>query len=257
MQITRSRRFLVFGLSLVLFLGIPSYAFAMHISEGILPLPWAGLWLALAAVFVGVGIVKVKKCKEKTPAYMPLLGIMGAAVFVISCLPVPVPIAGTCSHPCGTGISAILVGPFPSIVISAIALLIQALFLAHGGLTTLGANIISMGVAGSFAGYGAYKGLLRSGAPVALSAFAAGFVADLATYATTSVELALGIHGSHSVSAVALKIFVAFLPTQLPLATLEGLIAAGMVIYVLKHRPEILHKLGLAKLKTEVARNEL
>ena len=83
----------------------------------------------------------------------PLVGLLAAVVFIISCMPIPVPTAGTCSHPCGTAISAILVGPYISVLISTVALLIQALVMAHGGLTTLGADIVSMGVVGSFTGY--------------------------------------------------------------------------------------------------------
>ena len=54
----------------------------------------------------------------------------------------------------------LLIGPGPTVVVASIALLLQALFLAHGGLTTLGANIMSMGVVGAFSAYGIYH-LLR------------------------------------------------------------------------------------------------
>src|SRR3989338_4494918 len=126
-------------------------AWAMHISEGILPLKWAALWYLAAIPFLIKGIFDIKKKSNTTPSFKPLLGLMGALIFVISCMPVPVPTAGTCSHPAGTGISAILIGPIMSIFVTSIALFIQALFLAHGGITTCGADIVSMGVAGSFA----------------------------------------------------------------------------------------------------------
>src|SRR3989338_6323000 len=113
----------------------------MHLSEGILPLKWAGLWYAVAIPFVIKGIADVKRRSAKVAHFKPLMGMMAAAVFIISCMPVPVPTAGTCSHPAGTGISAILIGPIMSILVTSIALLIQALFLAHGGLTTWGADI--------------------------------------------------------------------------------------------------------------------
>lgn len=253
----KNKIFLIISLTLFLTLSIPSYAFAMHISEGILPLPWAGLWLVTAIAFIVPGVIIIKKRKAETPSYMPFLGIMGAAVFVFSALPIPVPIAGTSSHPAGTGMSAILIGPLASIVVAAVALLVQALFMAHGGLTTFGANVLSMGIVGSFAGYGAYKGFQKLGASIATSAFAAGAAADIATYMATSIELALGIHGTNSASQVALKIFIAFLPTQIPLAVLEGLVTAGMFSYVLKHRPDILRSLSLIKIKTEAAGNEV
>ena len=125
----------------------------MHISEGILPAGWCILWFALALPFVGWGVVQITRKKKADPSYIPLIGIFGAAVFVFSCFPIPVPVAGSTAHPAGTGMSAIFLGPFASVVVAFISLLLQALFLAHGGLTTLGANTFSMGILGSFGGY--------------------------------------------------------------------------------------------------------
>ena len=132
---------------------------------------------------------------EADLSFKPLVGLMTAVVFIISCMPIPVPSAGTCSHPCGTGISGILLGPAISILITAAALLIQALFLAHGGLSTWGADIVSMGVVGSFAGYCTFKALRAVKINMAVAGFMAGLFADWATYLTTSVELASGIRG--------------------------------------------------------------
>ena len=85
-------------------------AWAMHISEGILPMKWAGLWYLVALPFVIKGIRDIKKKTEINPHFKVLLGLIGGKIFIISCMPVPVPTAGTCSHPAGTGISAVLVG---------------------------------------------------------------------------------------------------------------------------------------------------
>jgi len=123
-------------------------AHAMHISEGLLPLRWAALWSLIAAPFIAYGLYRLRKVSAVDLSFKPLVGLMAAVVFIISCMPIPVPTAGSCSHPCGTAISSILVGPVISILVAAVALLIQALFLAHGGLTTWGANIFSMGVIG-------------------------------------------------------------------------------------------------------------
>ena len=111
-----------------------SNVYAMHISEGILPFDWAALWFVVAAPFVALGLYKLKKLSRADLSFKPLVGLMAAVVFIISCMPIPVPTAGTCSHPCGTGLSAILLGPFISVLVAAAALLIQALFLSHGGL---------------------------------------------------------------------------------------------------------------------------
>lgn len=235
------------ALSVIFCLLASGNAWAMHISEGILPMKWAGLWYLAALPFVIKGIRDIRKRTEINPHFKVLLGLMGAVIFIISCMPVPVPTAGTCSHPAGTGISAVLVGPVMSILVTSIALLIQALFLAHGGLTTWGADIVSMGVVGSFAGYLGFRILQKLKAPLFISGFMAGLLADWATYITTSFELASALHGSKSILSLFYTILIAFIPTQLPLGILEGFLTGGMIVFVHKRRPDILNSLGVIK----------
>lgn len=218
----------------------------MHISEGILPMKWAASWYLIAIPFLLKGIVDIKKKAKENLNLKPFLGLLGAVVFVISCMPIPVPTAGTCSHPAGTGISAVLIGPVLSIFVTSIALLIQALFLAHGGITTWGADIASMGIAGSFAAYFAFKLLRKVRAPLFLCGFAAGLLADWATYMTTSFELASALAGTKPLFPLFMTILIAFIPTQLPLGILEGFLTAGMVAFVAKRRPDILNQLGVS-----------
>ncbi len=233
-------------------------AFAMHISEGILPLNWALFWSVVAVPFVAWGLYRLKRQSTVDLSFKPLVGLMAAVVFIISCMPVPVPTAGTCSHPTGVAISAILLGPAISVIVSTVALLIQALFLAHGGLSTLGANVVSMGIMGSFAGYLTFKALrkITSHMPffnenrkwrLAVPGFMAGLMADWATYAMTSIELATGIRGDSEFLPLFVQILIAFMPTQLPLGILEGAMTAGMVTLLYKKRPDILVKMRVLK----------
>jgi cobalt/nickel transport system permease protein len=229
---------LVFALGLLFLYPTPVYA--MHIAEGILPANWAAIWYVIAAVFVFIGIRMIRKRTKEVKGLVPLLGLTGAAIFLISVFPIPVPVSGSCSHPCGTPLGAILVGPFISTVLGAIALLIQALFLAHGGISTWGANIVSMALVGSFVGFGAFTLFRRFNAPIFVAAFAAGLFGDWATYATTSFELASALHGAGSLWNMFGAIAVAFAPTQLPLGILEGLFTGGAVTLVYQRRPELL-----------------
>ncbi len=238
-------------LLVITFLSFPPPAHAMHISEGILPFSWAAAWFAVAAPFFALGLRRLNQLAGDDLSFKPLVGLLAAVVFVISCMPVPVPTVGTCSHPCGTGIAAILVGPLVSVVISSAALLIQALLLAHGGLSTLGANIVSMGVAGSFAGYLTFRCLRKAGANLAVSGFVAGVITDWATYLATSVELASGIRGDAPFWPLCAKIFLAFIPTQLPLGILEGAITAGMVSLLSRKRPDLLVRMRVLKAEGE------
>ncbi len=230
-----------------LFFALTSEAHAMHISEGILPFNWAALWFAVALPFVAYGIMRLKKISKTDISVKPLVGLMAAIVFVISCMPIPVPTAGTCSHPGGTAIPAILVGPAISVLVTAVALLIQALFLAHGGLSTWGADIVSMGVMGAFTGFAVFKLLRKFNVSLAISAFFAGMLSDWAIYFTTSVELASGIRGDAAFMPLLTKIVIAFVPTQLPLGILEGFMTAGMVTLLYKRRADLLVKLGVIK----------
>src|SRR5512147_871423 len=103
---------------LLLTLAIPAHA--MHISEGILPLNWAAFWFVVAVPFVAMGLRRLNALSRDDLSIKPLVGLLAAVVFIISCMPIPVPTAGTCSHPCGTAISAVLLGPFVSVLISTV-----------------------------------------------------------------------------------------------------------------------------------------
>jgi cobalt/nickel transport system permease protein len=143
--------------------------------------------------------------------------------------------------------SGILLGPGISVLVASVALLIQALFLSHGGLSTLGANIMSMGVVGSYAGYLTFRALRGVKVNLATAGFFAGLCADWATYLATSAELASGIRGDTPFVPLFWKILVAFIPTQLPLGILEGAITAGVIVLLHKRRPELLLKMGVVK----------
>ena len=219
---------------------LPVPAYAMHISEGILPAFWAVFWYVVAIPFVAMGLRDLRRRNEELSYFKPLVGLVGAAVFLISCMPIPVPTVGTCSHPCGTGLAAILIGPGLTVVVASIALTLQALFLAHGGLATLGANIVSMGVAGAYVGYGAYWVIRRLGLPWVMAAFLAGLLSDWATYTMTSVGLAAALQVGGSFPEMFSLILIAFVPTQVPLGIFEGILCVGALKFVRSRKPELL-----------------
>ena len=224
------------GLAVVL---RPAPAAAMHLSEGILPLGWASFWFLVAAPPVFWGLHTIKRRRETDPRWLTMVALVGSAIFVISCMPVPVPVVGSCSHPCGTGLGALLIGPAPTVVVASIALLLQAMFLSHGGLTTLGANIVSMGVVGAYSAYAGFHLLRTMRVPVFAAAVAAGILADWATYAMTSLEFASANHYDGSFWGMFAAVAVAFVPTQLPLGIAEGLSTAMAYRFVLDRRPEL------------------
>ena len=160
----------------------------MHIAEGFLPPVHAAAWSAVAAPFVIHGAREIKRTIEKHPESKLLLGGVGAYSFVLSAIKLP-SVTGSSSHPTGTGEGAIIFRPPVMAALGTIVLLFQALLLAHGGLTTLGANVMSMAVVGPWAGYGVYRLMRR--APLSIAVFCAVAVSDLMTYVTTATQLAL------------------------------------------------------------------
>lgn len=198
----------------------------MHISEGFLPPVHAVAWTVVAVPFVGYGIREIKRISAEHPEAKILLGAVGAYAFVLSAIKLP-SITGSSSHPTGTGEGTIIFKPPVMAALGSIVLLFQTLLLAHGGLTTLGANIMSMAVIGPWAGYAVYK-LLRF-APWAVAVFFAVAVADLATYVATATQLALAFPDPTSGFLGSWERFLAlFAVTQIPLAIVEGLL--GVVL---------------------------
>ncbi len=211
----------------------------MHISDGILNAEWCLIWYAVSALFLALGVREIKTRQSRDPRYLPTLAMMGAAVFVIAVWHIPVPVTGSCSHPIGTPMAAIVVGPFATVVVSFIALIFHA-FLAHGGITTLGANTVSMGIVGTFTGYAVYR-VSRKFLPTWFAAGLAGFIGDMLTYATTALELALALNPGSIAQHWALY-FAGFAPTQIPIAIAEFAFTAAIIQYVADRRP---HLIGL------------
>ncbi|MHB8142908.1 MAG: energy-coupling factor ABC transporter permease [Thermoleophilia bacterium] len=219
----------------------------MHIEDGILPPDAWGAWYGVAILFVLPGLREIKKRTREALSYKPLLAMVGVGVFVISALHLPVPVTGSCSHPCGTPLAAIIVGPFATVVISTTVLFFQAIFLGHGGITTIGANTFSMGIVGGISGYLCWKMMRSFQSPIWLAAAVAGFVGDLLTYLTSAFELAWSLHGSVPLMHQWLVFFLGYGPTQLPLAVGEAVFSAAVLQVMFNRRPDLLYRIKLTK----------
>ena len=195
----------------------------MHIAEGFLPVPWAAFWWLVSVPFLLLGLRSLGRITKEHPELKLLLALAGAFTFVLSALKIP-SVTGSCSHPTGTGLGAILFGPSVMAVLGSIVLLFQALLLAHGGLTTLGANVVSMAIVGPIVDWLIFKALLPLGR-TRLAVFAAAALADLATYLVTAAQLALAFPAANGgFSASLVKFGSIYAITQVPLAITEGLL---------------------------------
>ena len=216
----------------------------MHIMEGFLPTPWWQIWFAVSIPVILYGIHKLNRLVKEKREILPLLAVAGAFIFVLSSLKLP-SVTGSCSHPTGTGIAAIMFGPAITAVLSTIVLIYQALFLAHGGLTTLGANVLSMGIVGPVVSYLIYKAGMKAKINFYFVVFLATAFGDWATYIVTSTQLALAFPAGGVLTFGAFlssfgKFAAVFAFTQVPLAIIEGAVSALLFKYVVDIKSDIL-----------------
>ena len=223
------KKYLIFAYFLAASLLVPSVGQAMHIMEGFLPKEHAVIWLIVVLPVLFIGYKQIREIVTQHPEQKMLLGLAAAFIFVLSALKMP-SLTGSSSHATGVGLSAVLFGPAVSAVLSGIVLVFQALLLAHGGITTWGANTFSMGVAGSFVAWGLFKVATKMGLSKKIAIFLAASIGDLATYMVTAMQLALAFPDPVGGFWVAFAKFIGvFAVTQIPLAVCEGLLS--VVVY--------------------------
>ena len=211
--------------------GIAPAANAMHIMEGYLPVQYCVIWGILCIPFLAAGFFSIRRTMNEHRKTVILLAMSGAFIFVISSLKIPSVISGSCSHMTGTGLGALLFGPAAVSVLGIIVLLFQAMLLAHGGLTTLGANTFSMAIAGPFVSYGVFWLLKKCHVNRRVGIFLAAALGDLFTYCVTSFQLAICYPSeAGGIGASLIKFLGVFAPTQIPLAVIEGLITVAVMI---------------------------
>ena len=162
----------------------------MHIMEGYLPLLWCIFWYLVSLPFIALGVLQIRKIFNDHQEQKMILAVSGAFIFILSSLKMP-SVTGSSSHPTGTGLGSILFGPFVTATMSVIVLIFQAVLLAHGGITTLGANEFSMGIAGPIIGYLTFKALRKVKIGMIPSVFVSAMLADWMAYMVTACELAL------------------------------------------------------------------
>ena len=243
----KEKRIVALAAAFALIFGVAPAANAMHIMEGYLPPQFCIIWGVICIPFIAIGYLSIKKTLAENRRAITILAMAGAFVFVLSSLKIP-SVTGSCSHMTGTGLGAILFGPSAVSILGIIVLIFQAILLAHGGITTLGANTFSMAIAGPFVSYGIYRLCKALKVNKYVGIFLAASIGDLFTYCVTSFQLALAYpseNGGFIVSAA--KFLAVFAPTQVPLAVIEGILTVVIIIGLETYAKSELTGLGLVK----------
>ena len=140
-----------------------------------------GAWRRCPAL---VSVRAISKELDKKRENRVLLAASAAFLFTLTALRMP-SITGSSSHPTGTAVGTYLFGPSAMPALALITLVFQALLLAHGGLTTLGANLFSLGMVGPWAMWIVLRLLLRMGWKRDRCIFLSTVVGDLAINVTS------------------------------------------------------------------------
>jgi cobalt/nickel transport system permease protein len=125
----------------------------MHIPDGLLdPMTIIILWILVIAVMI-LGYFKMGKVfeKEDSDKLIPYIGVLAAVIFAFQFVNYPVP-GGTSGHLIGGTLIAVILGPWASVIILFLVLVVQSLF-GDGGILALGANTFNMGIIGGIIGF--------------------------------------------------------------------------------------------------------
>jgi cobalt/nickel transport system permease protein len=212
----------------------------MHIPDGFVDVPTAVVTGAMALGVVALAIRKTgKELGERT---VPLLGVTAAFIFAAQMLNFPVA-AGTSGHFLGAMLAAALLGPWAATVTLTVVVVAQALVMADGGITALGANALNMAVIPVFVGYGLFlllrRLLPRNSTGYLISLAASSWVSIVAASAACAVELAL------SDTLPLRNALPAMVSVHMVIGLGEALITVAIASAVLAARPDLVRTYDL------------
>jgi cobalt/nickel transport system permease protein len=213
----------------------------MHIAEGVLPASHAAItWAMAVPPIVWSSRWLHADAPDERRHRLTLASMSTALVFATTLVPIPIPVAGVTSHLCATPLLALIIGPRAIVLPTLLSLAVQALFLGHGGITTLGANLLSLGVVGPLVAWSIARALRSLRVPTSPTVFLACALGELAVYLADAVLLGSALSTSTTFTRVFLAVVLGFAPIQLPLAILEGLVSAFTLGYLAKRQNHLL-----------------
>ena len=210
----------------------------MHMADALVSPSVGGIMWAVSAGLMGWCARTIKARRDDR--LIPLMGVLGAFIFTAQMLNFSIPVTGSSGHFGGGLLLAVILGPHAAFLVLSSVLTVQALFFADGGLLALGCNIFNLGFAPAFIAYPLLyrpiSGGGRSGVRPACAALVAAIV---------GLQLgSLGVVVETTLSGISDLPFKAFLllmqPIHLAIGVIEGVVTAGIVVFVARTRPETL-----------------
>jgi cobalt/nickel transport system permease protein len=203
----------------------------MHIPDAFIPIWQGAIYWIVALVFVALALKWARN--EMNEEKLPLVAVLAAAVFALQSFNLPVSM-GTSGHLVGGALVAIVLGsPFAAVFILTMVLIVQGVLFGDGGITTMGANIINMGVIGGFVGFYSFKGLMGVTKSMPVSAFIAAWLACLIPALACAVEMYFAGTFPLREGLIAMGLYHA------AIGIIEGLVTVAAIYLITSARPDL------------------
>lgn len=200
----------------------------MHISDGIISIEVATVSAVATLAFC------VYSFKNLTNEKIALVASMSALFFVTSFIHIPFGV--TQIHLMLIGFIGIFLGSLAFISI-AIALILQALLLGFGGISSLGANILVMALP-AYLVYLIFKLEILKKLNEKVKFFLVGF---LGVFISSLLLFSVLVFSKDEYLAVAYSIIAVNIPTMI----LEGIVTMFLLLYIKKSMPKLLKETSL------------
>ncbi|WP_166140187.1 energy-coupling factor ABC transporter permease [Nocardioides ochotonae] len=210
----------------------------MHVPDGFLDAPTS---IATGVVAAGAVALALRRARtELDDRTAPMAGLVAAFVFAAQMINFPVG-AGTSGHLMGGALAAVLVGPWTAVLCLAVVLLVQGLFMADGGVSALGTNIVLIGVVTTAVGWLVFRGL-RAVLPRRLGVVApAAAVAALVSVPAAAVVFTALFAVGGTVPVDSADVLAAMVGWHVVIGVGEAVVTGLVVASVVKVRPDLVY----------------
>jgi len=202
----------------------------LHLSDGLIPLWQAAIYWILTIVVIGIYLYKLSKTEEKEKIIVNT-SILAAVTIAASSISIPSPF-GVPIHLFIIPLVVIILGPLSGVTVAFLCFIVQFLFLGMGGITSLGANTVTMGIALSFATYLFYK--FTAELDDRLSIFTGTFMGIIVATITQVIILVVAGVATFEV------LLATLVPFYLFVGVIEGVINIFIILSLYKLKPELL-----------------
>jgi cobalt/nickel transport system permease protein len=203
----------------------------MHIPDGFIPLWQCAIYyiITLIALYLSLRWAR-NNLDEKM---VPLMAVLAAGIFAIMSMNIPIP-WGTSGHMVGGALVAIIFcAPEAAVIIFTLVLLVQGLFFGDGGLTTLGANVLNMGIIGGLVGLYSFKALRKPIGKVP-AIFIASWLSIFLAAEMVAVELWLAGTFPLNTGLLLMGLYHSII------GVIEGILTVVVILALEKTRPDLL-----------------